>query len=186
MTEPTDSTGPGAAGRSIDPSQPTEPLREHRGIRQVEEALARLGVRREVVILPDAASTAALAAAQLGVEVGQIANSLVFAGFGCDERREPVLVLASGAHRVDTDKVSALLDLQRLERADAEFVRAATGYAIGGVAPVGHPAPIRTAVDVDLARYDRVWVGAGHHRAVFATSYDELLRITGGVAVEVA
>src|SRR3954467_12071981 len=93
-------------------------------------------------LLPAAVTTAAAAAAALGVEVGQIANSLVFDADGA-----PLLVLTSGAHRVDTGKVAALLGVAKVRRASPEFVRTATGQTIGGVAPVGHPAPLRTLVD---------------------------------------
>ena len=94
-------------------------------------------------------------------------------------------MLTSGAHRVDTAKVAALLGVPALRRATPEFVRAATGQAIGGVAPVGHPAPLRTLVDVVLADYDVVWAAGGVPHAVFATTYDELVRITGGTPAEV-
>jgi prolyl-tRNA editing enzyme YbaK/EbsC (Cys-tRNA(Pro) deacylase) len=132
-------------------------------------------------VLPDAVSTAAAAAAALGVEVGQIANSLVFAADGA-----PLLVLTSGAHRVDTGKVAALIGVQQVKRATPEFVRAATGQVIGGVAPVGHPAPLRTLVDRALAQYDEVWAAGGIPHAVFPTTFDELLAVTGGEPADVA
>jgi prolyl-tRNA editing enzyme YbaK/EbsC (Cys-tRNA(Pro) deacylase) len=97
-----------------------------------------------------------------------------------------VLVMTSGAHLVDTARVAALLGVERLDRADADLVRERTGFAIGGVAPIGHPAPVRTVVDVTLAEHQEVWAAAGHPRSVFRTSYDELLRLTGGLAAEVA
>ena len=134
----------------------------------------------EVLVLPDSAPTAAAAAAQLGCEVGAIANSLVFDADGA-----PLLVMTSGAHRVDTARVAALVGAATVGRADARSVRAWTGQVIGGVAPVGHPAPIRTLVDAWLAKYDVVWAAAGHPHAVFPTSFDELLRITAGTPVEV-
>jgi prolyl-tRNA editing enzyme YbaK/EbsC (Cys-tRNA(Pro) deacylase) len=132
-------------------------------------------------VLPDAVSTAAAAAAALGVEVGQIANSLVFAADGA-----PLLVLTSGAHRVDTGKVAALVGVQQVKRATPEFVREATGQVIGGVAPVGHPAPLRTLVDRALAQYDEVWAAGGIPHAVFPTTFDELVAVTGGEAADVA
>ena len=116
-----------------------------------------------MTVLPDAVTTAAAAAAALGVEVGQIANSLVF-----DADGDPLLVLTSGAHRVDTGKVAALIGVRRVRRASPDFVRAATGQAIGGVAPVGHPVPLRTLVDRDLAQYDEVWAAGGIPHAVSA------------------
>lgn len=148
-------------------------------------------------MLSDSARTAAEAAEALGVEVGQIASSLVFvtvpaasdSSHGRYERAdcaEPLLVLTSGAHRVDVHKVADLLGLAGLDRAGADTVRAATGFAIGGVAPVGRPVPLRTLVDVALSRYDVVWAAAGHPHAVFPTTYDELLRITGGQPAEVS
>src|SRR4029450_2837419 len=114
------------------------------------------------------------AAEALGVQVGQIANSLIF-----DIDGEPLLVLTSGAHRVDTAKVAAGLGVAKLKRATPEFVREHTGQAIGGVAPVGHPKPVRTLVDTALAQYDNVWAAGGVPRAVFAVTYAELARGTG-------
>jgi prolyl-tRNA editing enzyme YbaK/EbsC (Cys-tRNA(Pro) deacylase) len=152
----------------------------HPNVRKVVEALAAAGATGEVRTLPDEARTAPAAAAQLGVEVGAIANSLVFDAGGA-----PLLVLTSGAHRVDTARVAALVGVGELRRASPDFVRAATGQPIGGVAPVGHPAPVRTLVDVDLAAYEVVWAAAGIPHAVFPTSFDELVRVTGGTPAEV-
>lgn len=153
----------------------------HPGVARVSAALADAGATGEVVVLDDSARTAQQAADALGCEVGAIANSLVFAADG-----EPLLVLTSGAHRVDTVHVAALIGVQEVRRADPGFVRKATGFAIGGVAPVGHPRPVRTLVDVALARYQTVWAAAGHPHTVFPTTYDELLRVTGGTAAEVS
>jgi prolyl-tRNA editing enzyme YbaK/EbsC (Cys-tRNA(Pro) deacylase) len=155
----------------------------------VIEQLRTSGAKGEVTTLAESARTAALAAAQLGVEVGAIANSLVFAvpNGGSDEPPAvPLLVLTSGAHRVDTRAVAEALGVARLERADPGFVRAHTGQAIGGVAPVGHPAPIRTLVDTALGRYPVVWAAAGHPHSVFPTTFEELVRITGGTPMAVA
>jgi prolyl-tRNA editing enzyme YbaK/EbsC (Cys-tRNA(Pro) deacylase) len=146
----------------------------------VARLLAEAGAAGEVRELPDSARTAADAAAQLGVPVGAIANSLVF-----DVGGDPLLVLTSGAHRVDEAGVAALLGVPGLTRATPEFVRRHTGQPIGGVAPIGHPEPIGTLVDVALARHERVWAAAGHPHAVFPTTYEELLRLTGGTAAEV-
>ena len=157
----------------------------HRNVDLVVSALAAGGadpVRiARLQVLPDAVTTAAAAAAALGVEVGQIANSLVF-----DADRAPLLVLTSGAHRVDTAKVAALVGAQRVRRASPEFVREATGQAIGGVAPVGHPRPLRTLVDRALAGYDEVWAAGGIPHAVFPSTYAELLAVTGGEPADVA
>jgi len=133
-----------------------------------------------VVELTASARTAVEAAAALGCEVGAIANSLVFLADDV-----PVLVLTSGAHRVDEALVADLLGVPAITRATPEFVRQHTGQAIGGVAPIGHPAPIGTLVDVELARHPRVWAAAGHPHTVFPTSYDELLRLTEGTPAEV-
>ncbi len=152
----------------------------HGNAEHVATALRTLGVAGQVRELAEPAPTAATAAAQLGCEVGAIANSLVFSADG-----DPLLVLTSGAHRVDTAKVAAGLGVQKVGRADPEFVYAATGQRIGGVAPVGHPKPIRTLVDSALAGYDVVWAAAGHVHTVFPTSFDELVRITSGVPADV-
>jgi prolyl-tRNA editing enzyme YbaK/EbsC (Cys-tRNA(Pro) deacylase) len=125
--------------------------------------------------------TAAAAAAALGCEVGAIANSLVFDADGA-----PLLVLASGAHRVDTGKVAALIGAARVRRASPDFVLAATGQEVGGVAPVGHPAPLRTVVDAALAAFPLLWAGGGDHHTMFSATYDDLLRLTGGVEATVA
>ena len=134
-------------------------------------------VRRFDVPVP----TAAAAAEALSCAVGAIANSLVFDADGA-----PLLVLASGAHRVDTGKVAALVGAQRVRRASPEFVLSATGQEVGGVAPVGHPAPLRTVVDVDLAAYPVLWAGGGDHHTMFSATYEELLRVTGGEPASVA
>ena len=163
-------------------------LRRHPAVARVRAALADGGIETEVVVLDEHARTAASAAEQLGVTVAQIANSLVFSvpDEGAPQGRTPLLVLTSGAHRVDTAKVAALVGTSRLDRADAAFVRERTGFAIGGVAPVGHVQPPRTLVDVTLARHEVVWAAAGHPRTVFATTYEQLVRVTGGLPAEVA
>jgi prolyl-tRNA editing enzyme YbaK/EbsC (Cys-tRNA(Pro) deacylase) len=153
----------------------------HSSARHVARELAALGVTGEVRELPDPAPTAATAAAQLGCDVGAIANSLVFDADGA-----PLLVLTSGAHRVNTAKVGAELGVGTLRRADPEFVYASTGQRIGGVAPVGHPRPITTLVDTALRDYDIVWAAAGHAHTVFPTSFDELVRITSGTPLDVS
>ncbi|MEV0592700.1 YbaK/EbsC family protein [Nonomuraea cavernae] len=146
----------------------------------VQSALGERGATGEIVVLPEKAPTAATAAAQLGCDVGAIANSLIFEADGA-----PLLVLTSGAHRVDVELVARTAGVQRVRRATPEFVREATGQPIGGVAPVGHPAPVRTLVDNWLAKHEVVWAAGGHPLTVFPTSYDELLRITGGDPVDV-
>jgi prolyl-tRNA editing enzyme YbaK/EbsC (Cys-tRNA(Pro) deacylase) len=155
-------------------------MHSHPSVVRVTARLAELGAGGQVRALDDAARTAAQAAAQLGIEVAQIANSLVFAADGA-----PLLVMASGGHRVDTAKVAALVGASSVDRASPEFVREHTGFAIGGVAPVAHPEPLRTLVDTELERYDEVWAAAGHPHTVFPTTYAELLRITGGEPADV-
>lgn len=152
----------------------------HANVERVVTALRELGASGEIVELPDAVPTAAAAARELGCEVGAIANSLVFSADGV-----PLLVLTSGAHRVDTGRVAGLVGAEKVKRATPEFVREATGQPIGGVAPVGHPAPIRTLVDTWLEKHDVVWAAGGHPHTVFPTSYDELLRLTDGMPADV-
>ncbi len=155
-------------------------MSEHPSIAGFREEHQRLGGTGRVVVLPDTVHTAALAAEALGCEVGAIANSLLF-----DADGSPVLILTSGAHRVDTGKVAAELGVEKLRRAKPEFVREHTGQVIGGVSPIAHPAPVPTYVDPWLRRYDVVWAAAGHPSAVFSTSYDELVRLTGAQPLDV-
>jgi prolyl-tRNA editing enzyme YbaK/EbsC (Cys-tRNA(Pro) deacylase) len=152
----------------------------HRRAASVARLLTEAGGSGQVQVLPTEVRTAAAAAAALDVPVGAIVNSLVFEAAGA-----PVLILTSGAHRVDASKVAALLGVPQVSPASADFVRHHTGQAIGGVAPIGHPEPIGTLVDVELARYDVVWAAAGHPASVFPTSYEELLRLTAGTAAEI-
>jgi prolyl-tRNA editing enzyme YbaK/EbsC (Cys-tRNA(Pro) deacylase) len=153
---------------------------EHAAITRFRSALQAGGGTGRVVVLPDSVHTAALAAEALGCEVGAIANSLLF-----DADGTPVLILTSGSHRVDTDKVAAHLGLPALRRAKPDFVRQHTGQVIGGVSPLGHPAPVPTYIDAALRLYDEVWAAAGHPAAVFSTSFEELVRLTGASEVEV-
>lgn len=153
---------------------------ERAGVRAVRAALRAAGIADEVRVLGTTAPTAAAAAEQLGCPVGAIANSLVFEADG-----EPLLVLTSGAHRVQTGALAERIGVGAVRRASAEFVRAATGQAIGGVAPLGHPAPVRTLVDEALAVYDVIWAAAGHHQTVFPTTFAQLVAATGGTVVAV-
>ena len=148
---------------------------------RVVAALREAGVDAEVHHFDQPVPTAAAAAEALGCAVGAIANSLVFDADGA-----PLLVLASGAHRVDTAKVAALVGVQRVRRASAEFVLAATGQEVGGVAPVGHPAPLRTVVDTDLAAHPVIWAGCGDQHTMVAVTYEDLLRVTDGEAAAIA
>lgn len=159
----------------------------HPNVRAVQAALEAAGARdasgapSRVRLLPEAVHTAAAAATALRVTVGQIANSLIF-----DADGEPVLVLTSGAHRVDTGKLAAFLGASTVRRASAEFVREHTGQPIGGVAPLGHPRPLRTLVDRALSAFPEIWAAGGVPQAVFPTTYDELVRVTDGTPADVA
>jgi prolyl-tRNA editing enzyme YbaK/EbsC (Cys-tRNA(Pro) deacylase) len=157
-----------------------ERISHHPAVTAVEAALRARGFEPDVQVLPESAPNAAAAAEQLGCEIGAIANSLIFDADGA-----PLLVLTSGAHRVDTAKVAAALGVGRLDRATKEFVYEHTGQRIGGVAPLGHPAPVRTLIDVALSAYPRVYAAAGHAHTIFAISFDELVRVTGGEVVTV-
>ena len=153
----------------------------HPNVKAVQDALIAADAAGEIRVLPDAVTTAAAAAAALGVEVGQIANSLIF-----DADGDPLLVLTSGAHRVDTAKVAALIGVSAVRRASPDFVREHTGQAIGGVAPVGHPKPVRTVVDTALEKYGEIWAAGGIPHAIFPTTFAELVRMTKGTPAEVA
>jgi prolyl-tRNA editing enzyme YbaK/EbsC (Cys-tRNA(Pro) deacylase) len=154
---------------------------EHPAIARFRDAHTLRGGTGRIITLPDSVHTAALAAEALGCEVGAIANSLVF-----DADGGPVLILTSGGHRVDTAKVAATLGVERLRRASPEFVRTHTGQVIGGVSPIGHPAPVPTYLDPWLRTYDEIWAAAGHPAAVFSTTYDELIAMTGATEIDVA
>lgn len=153
----------------------------HPSCARVNEIVARAGFPGRVRILPEPAPTAKIAAAQLGIEVGAIANSLIFR----TESDQPLLVMTSGAHRVDPDVVAAVIG-EAIGRADAEFVRRHTGQPIGGVAPVGHPAPIRTLVDLELGGFDEIWAAGGIPHAVFPLTCEQLVVLTDGVVTQVA
>jgi prolyl-tRNA editing enzyme YbaK/EbsC (Cys-tRNA(Pro) deacylase) len=159
----------------------------HPNAQAVQDALDSAGAHDAeghpclVRILPDAVHTAGAAAAALGVQVGQIANSLVF-----DADDEAVLVLTSGAHRVDTAKVARHVGATSVRRASPDFVRRHTGQVIGGVAPLGHPKQVHTLVDTALEEFDVIWAAGGIPQAVFPITYPELVRMTSGSPAEVA
>ena len=146
----------------------------------VAAAMAAAGIECDITILAADAKTAAAAADQLGCEVGAIANSLVFE---CDG--SPLLVMASGAHRVDTDLLARSLGASSIVKANPKLVRSATDQAIGGVAPTGHPKRLRTIVDETLCRYSVLWTAAGTPDSVMPMTYGQLLTITEGVAMQV-
>ena len=153
---------------------------EHPAITRFRDVHTLRGGTGRIITLPDSVHTAALAAEALGCEVGAIANSLLF-----DADGSPVLILTSGDHRVDTAKAAATIGVALLRRATPEFVRAHTGQVIGGVSPIGHPSPVPTYLDPWLRRYDEIWAAAGHPAAIFSTTYDELLALTGATEIDV-
>jgi prolyl-tRNA editing enzyme YbaK/EbsC (Cys-tRNA(Pro) deacylase) len=153
-----------------------------RSARRVQAALRALGLPGDVRELDDSTRTAVEAAASVGCELGAIVKSLVFVGAASGE---PVLALVSGDNRADEERIAAVLG-EAVGRADAAFVRAATGFAIGGVAPVGHPAPLRTVVDEDLLRFATVWAAAGTPRAVFGVAPHELFAAIGAEPAAIA
>jgi prolyl-tRNA editing enzyme YbaK/EbsC (Cys-tRNA(Pro) deacylase) len=150
-------------------------------VRRVQEALAAAGGGHSVVALAQSARTSAEAASAVGCRVDQIAKSLVFRG---EQSQRPVLVIASGINRVDERKVAALI-AEPVGRADADFVRQRTGFAIGGVAPVAHAEPLTILIDEDLLRWPEIWAAAGHPNTVFRLTPDDLVRLTGGRVAEV-
>jgi prolyl-tRNA editing enzyme YbaK/EbsC (Cys-tRNA(Pro) deacylase) len=154
----------------------SEPARQSLGsaVDRVSGALARAGVEVEIREFPEGTRTAPEAAAAVGCDVGQICKSLVFR-----VGDEPLLVVASGANRVDEARFGAV-------RADARWVREQTGFAIGGVPPVGHERPLETVIDEDLLGYEVVWAAAGTPRAVFAIAPDALVAVSGGRVARVS
>jgi prolyl-tRNA editing enzyme YbaK/EbsC (Cys-tRNA(Pro) deacylase) len=165
---------------TTDPAADDAAILERPGVRLVREALRAAGIPGAVRVLAATAQTAAAAAEQIGCPVGAIANSLIFEADGA-----PLLVLTSGSHRVDTAALAERIGAASIRRAGTDFVRDATGQAIGGVAPLGHPAPVRTLVDEALAAYDVIWAAAGHHQTVFPTDFAHLVSATGGEVVAV-
>lgn len=148
---------------------------------RVQEHLAAAGIDTEIRVLPDSARTAAEAAVAIGCDVAAIANSLVFVADG-----EPVLVMTSGGHRVDLAVLAASTGAGEIAMAPASVVRSATGQAIGGVAPAGHPAPLRTFIDDALRAHSVVWAAAGHPHTVMPLTFAQLCALTGGTVIAVA
>jgi peptidyl-dipeptidase Dcp len=168
--EATAETEPGAASARWD----------HPNHEAVAADLSAAGIDPRIEIFDGSTPTAAAAAEALGIEVGAIANSLIFSSGG-----DPVLIMASGAHRVDTAHVAELIGVDSLDRASKELVREATGQVIGGVAPCGHPGPIPTYVDVSLKDYPVLWAGAGTPNSMVPLTYEQLLTVTGGKEITV-
>lgn len=149
--------------------------------KRVAQLLETHGYAKPIVMLPASGKTSAEAAAGLGCEIAQIAKSIIFRRLSDDA---PVLVIASGANRVDEAKVAARVGA--LGKADARFVREQTGYAIGGVCPIGHATKPVTLIDADLLALDSLWAAAGHPHAVFNLSPQELVAMTGAPVVDIA
>jgi len=147
---------------------------------RIQEALRAKGYSNQVTEMPESTRTAADAAAACGCTVAQIAKSIVFKA----PEGDPVLVIASGVNRVDTGKVGALLGA-RPGKADADFVRSSTGYAIGGVPPLGHAGPVRILIDADLMKFDEIWAAAGTPKCVFKLAPSELEAMTGGTVADI-
>jgi prolyl-tRNA editing enzyme YbaK/EbsC (Cys-tRNA(Pro) deacylase) len=157
----------------------------HPSVVRVKEALRAAGHHDDVTALEVAARTAKEAAEHLSIDVGQVASSIVF-GLPGDEDPMPLLVVTSGRHRVDTYRVAALLGVEKLLRADADFVRQWSGFAIGGVSPVGWVTPPAIVlVDEALNEHEVVWAAAGHPHTMFPTTFAELIRMTGATAAVV-
>lgn len=149
-------------------------------VRRVQAAIEANALPGEIKILSESAKTAKDAANGLGIEVGQIASSIVFKL----PDQSPLLVITSGRHRVDTARVAQQLGVSELLRADAEWVKSVSGFSVGGVAPIGWESEdlstqVRIIIDEALADYEVIWAAAGHPHAVFPTNFDELARVTG-------
>lgn len=148
---------------------------EKAAVKRVQQALDELALPGKIKVLSDSARTAQEAANGLGIEVGQIASSLIFKL----PDGTPLLVITSGRHRVDVELVASKLEIEKLDRVDAAYVKEISGFSIGGVAPIGWISPATILIDQALSEYEVVWAAAGHPHAVYPTSYSELLECTG-------
>ncbi len=157
-------------------NQPLKPRAQ-----QVQDALAARNFSNQVIELTASTRTSAEAASAVGCEVGQIAKSLVFKG---KRSGKPILIIASGANRVNEKRMKGYLG-ERLSRPDADFVREQTGFAIGGIPPLGHAAALQTVIDEDLLHFEQIWAAAGHPHALFSLTPDELVAMTGGSVVTI-
>ena len=159
-----------------------EGVKEKAAVQRAQKAMIEAGMNGEITVLSESARTAAQAAAALGIEVGQIASSLVFT----IADNQPLLIITSGRHRVNTELVARLLEVERLGRADADYVKNVSGYSVGGVAPIGWTnKPELILVDEALDDYEVVWAAAGHPHAVFPTTFAELMQATSGTRAKV-
>jgi prolyl-tRNA editing enzyme YbaK/EbsC (Cys-tRNA(Pro) deacylase) len=155
---------------------------EKAAVRRFIDAAQILGIKGEINILSDSARTAIDAANSLGIEVGQIASSLIFKL----PSGNPLLIITSGRHKVDTELVAKNLGMEKLDRVDADYVKVRSGYSIGGVSPLGWVSqPEITLIDEALNDYDVVWAAAGHPHAVYPTTYAELIQCTGAKSMVV-
>ena len=148
-------------------------------VKKVQQTLKSLGFSDEIVVFPDSTRTAIEAAQAVGCSVGQIVKSLVFRGA---LSHKPVLALVSGANRVNEKRLGLLVG-EEIEKADADFVRQYTGFAVGGVPPVGHIERLATFIDRDLLQYDEIWAAAGSPHAVFRLTPGDLQRMASGEVV---
>ena len=147
---------------------------EKAAVKRVAAALIEHGCAGEIKVLSDSARTAAEAASALGIEVGQIASSLIFKL----PDGSPLLIITSGRHRVDTELVAQNLGIEKLGRVDADYVKENSGFSIGGVAPLGWVSPATILIDQALNDYEVVWAAAGHPHAVYPTTFAELVKVT--------
>ena len=155
---------------------------EKSAVKRVVAAKEKFGITGQIKILTETAKSAAEAAAGLGIEVGQIASSIIFKL----PDNSPLLVITSGRHRVDTQLVASKLGIEKLERVDADYVKENSGFSIGGVSPLGWISkPEIILIDEALSDYDLVWAAAGHPHAVFPTTFKELVTCTGGTPMVV-
>ena len=152
-----------------------EGVLEKAAVKRVVCALTDSGIKGQVHVLSESARTAQEAATALGIEVGQIASSLIFKLMD----GSPLLIITSGRHRVDTELVARTLEIEKLDRVDADYVKEKSGFSIGGVAPIGWISPATILIDLALNDYDVVWAAAGHPHAVYPTSFAELVSCTG-------
>jgi prolyl-tRNA editing enzyme YbaK/EbsC (Cys-tRNA(Pro) deacylase) len=163
------------------PPEDRSPIHSHPAVQRVQQSLAAAGVPAKIEVMPEATHTAQAAADALGCTVAEIAKSIIFRA--ADDRA--VLVITSGKNRVDDRKVATLIH-QSLAKADADFVRARTGFVIGGVSPVAHVDPPIVLMDEDLMEFPAVWPAAGHPNTMFCISPAELVRITGAHVADIA
>ena len=154
---------------------------EKASVKRVAAALLEHHIPGQIKVLSDSARTAQDAASALGIEVGQIASSLIF----LLPDHSPLLIITSGRHRVDTDLVAQNLGIEKLGRVDADYVKEKSGFSIGGVAPIGWISPATILIDEALNDYEILWAAAGHPHAVYPTTFAELIKCTGATPMVV-